>query len=232
MPCLQRPGIGAWSCISIRGSRALLRRRCRRQGRGATPTLRCSSPLPSRSLLARVGPRFPIYPVARPISPRGAGMRPLSGKRWANSARVVSDTGSYVAEVISSRATGSGRSGGRTTRDCRWSRRHTIPPGCSSCITAWAVSTGVPDGFTPVAGGERWAAVIAPDDTRIPDSRPTPWRRVNWSGRGDLNPRPQRPERCALPSCATPRRRPIVASAMCAVTRVFHGAGSRCTPYR
>ncbi len=26
-----------------------------------------------------------------------------------------------------------------------------------------------------------------------------------WSGRRDLNPRPQRPERCALPSCATSR---------------------------
>src|SRR5918996_2267003 len=37
----------------------------------------------------------------------------------------------------------------------------------------------------------------------------------SWSGRRDLNPRPQRPERCALPSCATSRRaqrahRPIV----------------------
>ena len=29
-----------------------------------------------------------------------------------------------------------------------------------------------------------------------------------WSGREDLNLRPQRPERCALPSCATPRPRP------------------------
>ena len=27
-----------------------------------------------------------------------------------------------------------------------------------------------------------------------------------WSGRRDLNPRPQRPERCALPNCATSRR--------------------------
>ena len=26
-----------------------------------------------------------------------------------------------------------------------------------------------------------------------------------WSGRRDLNPRPQRPERCALPNCATSR---------------------------
>ena len=26
-----------------------------------------------------------------------------------------------------------------------------------------------------------------------------------WSGRRDLNPRPYRPERYALPSCATPR---------------------------
>ena len=26
-----------------------------------------------------------------------------------------------------------------------------------------------------------------------------------WSGRWDSNPRPQRPERCALPGCATPR---------------------------
>src|SRR2546426_1831232 len=29
-----------------------------------------------------------------------------------------------------------------------------------------------------------------------------------WSGRPDLNRRPQRPERCALTSCATPRRIP------------------------
>jgi hypothetical protein len=27
-----------------------------------------------------------------------------------------------------------------------------------------------------------------------------------WSGRGDLNPRPLRPERSALPNCATSRR--------------------------
>jgi len=31
------------------------------------------------------------------------------------------------------------------------------------------------------------------------------WRE-KWSGREDLNLRPQRPERCALPSCATPRQ--------------------------
>ena len=35
---------------------------------------------------------------------------------------------------------------------------------------------------------------------RPPDLAPT------WSGREDLNLRPQRPERCALPGCATPRR--------------------------
>ena len=29
-----------------------------------------------------------------------------------------------------------------------------------------------------------------------------------WSGREDLNLRPHRPERCALPGCATPRRSP------------------------
>ncbi len=29
-----------------------------------------------------------------------------------------------------------------------------------------------------------------------------------WSGREDLNLRPHRPERCALPDCATPRRSP------------------------
>jgi hypothetical protein len=33
----------------------------------------------------------------------------------------------------------------------------------------------------------------------------------NWSGRPDLNRRPQRPERCALTSCATPRRDLIIA---------------------
>ncbi len=36
-------------------------------------------------------------------------------------------------------------------------------------------------------------------------------RRSFWSGREDLNLRPHRPERCALPSCATPRpREPVV----------------------
>ena len=49
---------------------------------------------------------------------------------------------------------------------------------------------------------------------------PFPWQRENMdteareglnrllkkSGREDLNLRPQRPERCALPSCATPRK--------------------------
>ena len=38
-----------------------------------------------------------------------------------------------------------------------------------------------------------------------------------WSGRPDLNRRPQRPERCALTNCATPRRKrlyvPLPASA-------------------
>ena len=34
----------------------------------------------------------------------------------------------------------------------------------------------------------------------------TPDLRRYQSGRRDLNPRPQRPERCALPSCATSRR--------------------------
>ena len=33
------------------------------------------------------------------------------------------------------------------------------------------------------------------------------------SGRRDLNPRPQRPERCALPSCATSRKPPAYFSA-------------------
>jgi hypothetical protein len=31
---------------------------------------------------------------------------------------------------------------------------------------------------------------------------------MEWSGREDLNLRPQRPERCALPNCATPRLGP------------------------
>ncbi len=48
-----------------------------------------------------------------------------------------------------------------------------------------------------------------------PSQGPNAWRStlemaleldVRWSGRRDLNPRPQRPERCALPSCATSRR--------------------------
>src|SRR4051812_4697194 len=34
---------------------------------------------------------------------------------------------------------------------------------------------------------------------------PGPFEPVGWSGRRDLNPRPYRPERYALPSCATPR---------------------------
>ncbi len=49
---------------------------------------------------------------------------------------------------------------------------------------------------------------------RYPRSRRSPtgadgdrWsHRWVWSGREDLNLRPQRPERCALPNCATPRQ--------------------------
>ena len=33
-------------------------------------------------------------------------------------------------------------------------------------------------------------------------------RQRRWSGREDLNLRPHRPERCALPGCATPRGKP------------------------
>jgi TfoX/Sxy family transcriptional regulator of competence genes len=36
-------------------------------------------------------------------------------------------------------------------------------------------------------------------------ARRRPDQTKGWSGRRDLNPRPHRPERCALPSCATPR---------------------------
>ena len=38
-------------------------------------------------------------------------------------------------------------------------------------------------------------------------SEPGSTIKVDWSGREDLNLRPHRPERCALPSCATPRPR-------------------------
>ncbi len=47
------------------------------------------------------------------------------------------------------------------------------------------------------------------------DRRPTAVRRygpMTWSGWGDLNSRPLRPERSALPSCATPRPRGTLAA--------------------
>src|SRR5437773_2902484 len=49
----------------------------------------------------------------------------------------------------------------------------------------------------------------------------TPDLRFSQSGRRDLNPRPQRPERCALPSCATSRRKESVSS--------LQGGGARCS---
>ena len=47
---------------------------------------------------------------------------------------------------------------------------------------------------------------LSPEDrlARCPRASAEMW---NWSGREDLNLRPQRPERCALPGCATPRPR-------------------------
>ena len=44
-----------------------------------------------------------------------------------------------------------------------------------------------------------WSETSNPTDPKRPDQHLYP------SGRRDLNPRPQRPERCALPSCATSR---------------------------
>src|SRR4051812_20621368 len=46
----------------------------------------------------------------------------------------------------------------------------------------------------------RWDR-MTPSDARCRESL----RWMSWSGREDLNLRPHRPERCALPSCATPR---------------------------
>src|SRR5436309_12200770 len=48
----------------------------------------------------------------------------------------------------------------------------------------------------------------------------TPRRTVSRSGRRDLHPRPQRPERCALPSCATSRARSVAAQAPPGARRV------------
>ena len=45
-----------------------------------------------------------------------------------------------------------------------------------------------------------------------------------WSGRLDLNQRPQDPQSCALPGCATPRLNPI----NCLDTGFYH-PGARCT---
>src|SRR5436309_10749512 len=45
-----------------------------------------------------------------------------------------------------------------------------------------------------------------------------------WSGRGDLNPRPPRPERGALPSCATSRRRHYTGDISGAVFHAFPDA--------
>ena len=43
---------------------------------------------------------------------------------------------------------------------------------------------------------------------RVPSSENS--QCLTWSGWWDLNPRPQRPERCALANCATPRRACLV----------------------
>src|ERR1700729_3806763 len=51
-------------------------------------------------------------------------------------------------------------------------------------------------------------ALAAPTDA--PDRRkPPPERGFRVSGRPDLNRGPHRPERCALPGCATPRIEPV-----------------------
>ena len=54
--------------------------------------------------------------------------------------------------------------------------------------------------LSQTAQGHNLATVLAPVALE-----PLIIKTEHWSGRGDLNPRPQRPERCALPSCATPR---------------------------
>ena len=49
----------------------------------------------------------------------------------------------------------------------------------------------------------RAAGYVQKTETRCEDNRPAGMD--NWSGREDLNLRPPRPERGALPGCATPR---------------------------
>ena len=54
----------------------------------------------------------------------------------------------------------------------------------------------------------RPARGLGPADPPISQGHIGPDLHLSWSGRRDLNPRPQRPERCALPSCATSRAQP------------------------
>src|SRR5690606_31999656 len=77
----------------------------------------------------------------------------------------------------------------RTPLDPRADRRGS---GCRWCLPAASSSEGQARGSRrPLLGG-----VLTSD--------------LYWSGWRDLNPRPLRPERSALPSCATPRGMPSV----------------------
>jgi hypothetical protein len=60
--------------------------------------------------------------------------------------RLVPDAGSYVSESDFFLADWHALFGARITRDCRRSRHNTTPKDCSSSITGWAASAGVPTG--------------------------------------------------------------------------------------
>src|SRR5205823_8569766 len=79
---------------------------------------------------------------------------------------------------------------------------------------------GERDRLRALVEGREWAAMgtgTAPDRSADPraavpenDESPATMGLSEQSGRPDLNRGPHRPERCALPGCATPRRAPSI----------------------
>ncbi len=100
----------------------------------------------------------------------------------------------------------------------------TAPPGASTPIKTTNQVPGKTDGV--VSSGA--VASVVKTDASQPAGHARPLVGLLsafgvWSGREDLNLRPHRPERCALPSCATPRPRVPVEQGL----RMIAQAGGR-----